>query len=88
MKIETLSKKLGGRLWKRHGFERIYLRRGHTTNKMSTSTFVQWDDVEKEWTVKCKIVCPSQPSAWIMAEEKKVIDQVKKEIKQICESQE
>lgn len=88
LSIDQLAEKLGGRVWRKYGKERIYLRRGHTTRKMSTSTFVYWDDTAKEWTVKCKIVCPSQSANWIKSQEKEIIDSVKEEIKEICEYQE
>lgn len=78
--IDQLAEKLGGRVWRGYGKERIYLRRGHNTRKMSTSTFVYWDDVEKEYTVHCHIVCPSQSKNWIQSQQDLIISEVKKEI--------
>jgi len=80
LSIDQLAEKLGGRVWRKYGKERIYLRRGHTTRKMSTSTFVYWDKKEKEYAVHCHIVCPSQSRNWIKSQQDLIISEVKKEI--------
>lgn len=80
LSIDQLAENLGGRVWRKHGKERIYLRRGHASRKMSTSTFVYWDEEEKEYAVQCYIYCPSQSRNWIKSQQDLIISEVKKEI--------
>lgn len=73
--LETLSEKLGGKLWVKGELKRIYLDCGYNTKKMSTKTYV-YQREDGSFAVKCYIDCPSQNSQWIYSQQEKIVSSV------------
>lgn len=82
MTIEELALKLDGDLWVGGESKRIYLERGHSTKKMSTSTYI-YQVKSGSYQAKCRIKCPSQSQQWIENEQSRIEDQVMDEIYEI-----
>ena len=77
--LQELSGHLNGKVWERGNIQRIYLKKGYNTRKMSTKTFV-WQNEEGRFIVSCHIECDSQPYQWIESQEEKIKDYLYEDI--------
>lgn len=77
--LQQLADMIGGNYWAKNSMERVYVDAGYNTKKMSTKTYVYLNG-DGTFGVSCYIECPSQPMAWIKAQQEEVIQTVKENI--------
>lgn len=83
MTIEELQKKICfSYLWEKHGLKRLYVDFGYNTKKMKTTTYI-YQNIDGDFIVNCRIICPSQPCKWIETQEAAVENEVYELIKNI-----
>lgn len=83
--IELLAEKLGKTVWEKGNLKRIYLNdAGWNTKKISTKTYI-WQNENGDFSVSCRIECPSQPLSWIKSQEEEVINNVLASIDEVLQ---
>lgn len=82
--IETLSEKIGGKLWIKGSMKRIYLDEGYNTKKMSTKTYI-FQRQDQSYGINCSIECPSQDEAWVVSQEEEIVSRIASRLGSIIE---